>query len=103
MIDSQSFSQFITERAIRKSEDYDILYFDEIIKAKLNRSKLKLSKELTSFLDVSKIVILVIYISIYIYSLILMILVSLARNINPLFFNTTNRILHLMYHKLYVP
>ncbi|PKC07971.1 DENN-domain-containing protein [Rhizophagus irregularis] len=51
LIDSQSFSQFITERAIRKSEDYDILYFDEIIKAKLNRSKLKLSKELTSFLD----------------------------------------------------
>ncbi|RIA95154.1 AEX-3 domain-containing protein [Glomus cerebriforme] len=51
LLDSQSFSQFITERAIRESEDYDIRYFDEIIKAKLNRSKLKLSKESTSFLD----------------------------------------------------
>jgi hypothetical protein len=51
-VNSQSFSQFIAER-VTKNEDYGILYFDEVIKAKLNRSKLKLSKETTSFLDVS--------------------------------------------------
>ncbi|CAG8503397.1 8699_t:CDS:10 [Funneliformis mosseae] len=53
LLDSQSFSQFIAERVMKKSDDLDfgIKHFDEVIKAKLNRSKLKISKESTSFLN----------------------------------------------------
>ncbi|CAI2170691.1 4979_t:CDS:10 [Funneliformis geosporum] len=53
LLDSQSFSQFIAERVMKKGDDIDfgIKHFDEVIKAKLNRSKLKISKESTSFLN----------------------------------------------------
>ena len=52
-MNSQTFSHFIAERTIKTYEDYDIRYFDEVIKAKLNRSRLKLSKGSTGFLNVS--------------------------------------------------
>jgi hypothetical protein len=47
------FTQFITDRLTRSPREYEVLFFDEIIKLKLNRSKLKLLKEDTPFLDVS--------------------------------------------------
>lgn len=51
---SQMFTQFITDRLLRSSQDPQILVFDEYIKLKLNRSKLKFVKEDTPFLNVSK-------------------------------------------------
>lgn len=50
IVQSQAFSQFVLERLERSETDYEILFFDESIKAKLNRSKLRFSKELTPFL-----------------------------------------------------
>lgn len=47
------FTQFITDRLTRSPREYEVLFFDELIKLKLNRSKLKLLKEDTPFLDVS--------------------------------------------------
>jgi hypothetical protein len=52
-VNSQMFTQFITDRLTRSPREYEVLFFDEIIKLKLNRSKLKLLKEDTPFLDVS--------------------------------------------------
>lgn len=52
-VNSQMFTQFITDRLTRSPREYEVLLFDEIIKLKLNRSKLKLLKEETPFLDVS--------------------------------------------------
>ncbi|CAJ0625434.1 15173_t:CDS:10 [Entrophospora sp. SA101] len=49
-----TFSQFINQRVNAKKTsvgNYDVQYFDEVIKAKLNRSKLRFSKESTTFLD----------------------------------------------------
>ncbi|CAH1758796.1 14217_t:CDS:10 [Entrophospora sp. SA101] len=54
LVDSQAFSQFINQRVNAKKTsvgNYDVQYFDEVIKAKLNRSKLRFSKESTTFLD----------------------------------------------------
>ncbi|KAJ3178675.1 hypothetical protein HK101_010125 [Irineochytrium annulatum] len=50
LVNTQSFAQFTLDRIERPESDYEILFFDESIKAKLNRSKLKLSKETTPFL-----------------------------------------------------
>jgi dDENN domain len=50
MVQSQAFSQFILERLERPETDYEILFFDESIKAMLNRSKPSSKKELTPFL-----------------------------------------------------
>ncbi|KAJ3219079.1 DENN domain-containing protein 4C [Dinochytrium kinnereticum] len=50
LIETQSFAQFTLDRIERPESDYEILFFDESIKAKLNRSKLKFSKETTPFL-----------------------------------------------------
>ncbi|KAG2177827.1 hypothetical protein INT43_003074, partial [Umbelopsis isabellina] len=50
-VNSQMFTQFITDRLTRSPREYEVLLFDEIIKLKLNRSKLKLLKEETPFLD----------------------------------------------------
>jgi hypothetical protein len=50
--DTQAFAQFITDRLERDSNDHEILFFDEAIKAKLNRSKIRMAKETTPFLDV---------------------------------------------------
>lgn len=48
---SQMFTQFITDRLLKSSQDPEILIFDEFIKLKLNRSRLKLVKQDTPFLN----------------------------------------------------
>lgn len=45
------FTQFITDRLLKSSQDPEILIFDEFIKLKLNRSRLKLVKQDTPFLN----------------------------------------------------
>ncbi|KAI8335808.1 AEX-3 domain-containing protein [Chlamydoabsidia padenii] len=50
---SQMFTQFITDRLSKPKNDPEILMFDEFIKLKRNRSKLKFVKEETPFLNVS--------------------------------------------------
>jgi hypothetical protein len=52
LCNSQMFTQFITDRLLKSSQDPEILVFDEYIKLKLNRSKLKFVKEDTPFLNV---------------------------------------------------
>lgn len=49
------FTQFITDRLLKSSQEPEILVFDEYIKLKLNRSKLKLVKEDTPFLNVRRV------------------------------------------------
>ncbi len=51
LIDTQAYAQFILDRLERPEDDYEILYFDESIKQKLNRSRMRFTKELTPFLD----------------------------------------------------
>ncbi|OAD78383.1 hypothetical protein PHYBLDRAFT_140478 [Phycomyces blakesleeanus NRRL 1555(-)] len=51
LANSQMFNQFITDRLAKSSKDPEILVFDEYIKLKLNRSKLKFVKESTPFLN----------------------------------------------------
>lgn len=51
LTNSQMFTQFITDRLLKSSQDPEILVFDEYIKLKKNRSKLKLVKEDTPFLN----------------------------------------------------
>ncbi|KAG0183459.1 hypothetical protein DFQ29_004403 [Apophysomyces sp. BC1021] len=51
LADSQMFNQFITDRLIKSSQNSEVLMFDEYIKLKLNRSKLKFVKENTPFLN----------------------------------------------------
>ena len=50
LVTTQAFSQFLFARIIRPESDYEILFFDESIKDKLNRSRLKFSKDVTPFL-----------------------------------------------------
>ncbi|KAI8377993.1 AEX-3 domain-containing protein [Radiomyces spectabilis] len=47
---SQMFTQFIMDRLSKSDQDPEVLIFDEFIKLKLNRSKLKFVKEDTPFL-----------------------------------------------------
>ncbi|KAF9965366.1 hypothetical protein BGZ70_004984 [Mortierella alpina] len=49
--ESQAFVQFVQERVDRSPGDPEIMFFDEVIKAKINRSKFRLGKEETKFLD----------------------------------------------------
>lgn len=51
-LQTQAFAQFTLERVVRMPEDYEVLFFDETIKAKVNRSVMKINKSLTKFLDV---------------------------------------------------
>ncbi|KAI9019384.1 AEX-3 domain-containing protein [Phycomyces nitens] len=51
LANSQMFNQFITDRLAKSCKDPEILMFDEYIKLKLNRSKLKFVKESTPFLN----------------------------------------------------
>ncbi|KAI9304028.1 AEX-3 domain-containing protein [Cunninghamella echinulata] len=51
LANSQMFTQFITDRLSKPLNDPEILMFDEYIKLKLNRSKLRLVKENTPFLN----------------------------------------------------
>ncbi|KAG0294716.1 hypothetical protein BGZ98_001683 [Dissophora globulifera] len=49
--ESQAFAQFIQDRIDRSSNDPEIMFFDEVIKAKINRSRFRIGKEETKFLD----------------------------------------------------
>jgi len=51
-LETQAFSQFNLDRIEREETDFEILFFDESIKAKLNRSKMKFTKDPTPFLNV---------------------------------------------------
>ncbi|CAO3621225.1 unnamed protein product [Cunninghamella blakesleeana] len=51
LANSQMFTQFITDRLSKPSNEPEILMFDEYIKLKLNRSRLRLVKESTPFLN----------------------------------------------------
>jgi hypothetical protein len=50
LVKTQAFSQFLFARIMRPESDYEVLFFDESIKDKLNRSRLKFSKDITPFL-----------------------------------------------------
>ncbi|KAF8926588.1 hypothetical protein BGZ58_011066 [Dissophora ornata] len=49
--ESPAFAQFIQDRVDRPPGDTEIMFFDEVIKAKINRSRFRLGKEETKFLD----------------------------------------------------
>ncbi|KAF9984453.1 hypothetical protein BGZ75_003964 [Mortierella antarctica] len=49
--ESQAFSQFVQDRMDRSPTDPEIRFFDEVIKAKINRSRFRIGKEETKFLD----------------------------------------------------
>ncbi|KAF9931005.1 hypothetical protein FBU30_011010 [Linnemannia zychae] len=49
--ESQAFAQFVYDRIDRSPGDPEIMFFDEVIKAKMNRSRFRLGKEETKFLD----------------------------------------------------
>ncbi|KAJ3367898.1 hypothetical protein HDU91_000999 [Kappamyces sp. JEL0680] len=51
LVDTQAYAQFILDRIERPEDDYEVLYFDESIKQKLNRSRMRFTKEPTPFLD----------------------------------------------------
>ncbi|KAF9188389.1 hypothetical protein BGZ51_000635 [Haplosporangium sp. Z 767] len=49
--ESQAFVQFVQDRVDRSPGDPEIMFFDEVIKAKINRSRFRIGKEETKFLD----------------------------------------------------
>ncbi|KAG0365551.1 hypothetical protein BGZ54_006423 [Gamsiella multidivaricata] len=49
--DARAFVQFVQDRVDRSPGDPEIMFFDEVIKAKINRSRFRLGKEETKFLD----------------------------------------------------
>ncbi|KAF9400960.1 hypothetical protein BGX21_003085 [Mortierella sp. AD011] len=49
--ETQAFVQFVQDRVERSPGDPEIMFFDEVIKAKINRSRFRLGKEETRFLD----------------------------------------------------
>jgi hypothetical protein len=51
-VETQCFMQFVIDRHQKSINEFDILFFDESIKEKMNRSKLKLNKDTTPFLKV---------------------------------------------------
>ena len=51
IVETQAFTQFTLSRYLRSPEnDYEILFFEEVIRDKLNRSKLRFTKVSTPFL-----------------------------------------------------
>lgn len=51
LVESQAFAQFLQDRINTSATEYDVMVFDESIKQKLNRSRLRFSKETTPFLN----------------------------------------------------
>lgn len=49
-METQAFTQFTLDRFEKPDTDVEVLFFDECVKAKLNRSVMKLTKEETPFL-----------------------------------------------------
>jgi hypothetical protein len=52
LCETQAFAKFVYDRVDRPRFDYEVLFFDEAINAKLNRSLIKIHKEATPFLEV---------------------------------------------------
>jgi hypothetical protein len=50
-ISSQAFAQFLLDRIERPETDYEIMVFEESVKQKLNRSRIRFTKEATPFLN----------------------------------------------------
>lgn len=50
-VETQAFVQFVQDRIERSPGDPEIMFFDEVIKAKVNRSRFRIGKEETKFLD----------------------------------------------------
>ncbi|KAK3814129.1 MAG: AEX-3 domain-containing protein [Benniella sp.] len=50
-VETQAFVQFVQDRIDRSPGDPEIMFFDEVIKAKVNRSRFRIGKEETKFLD----------------------------------------------------
>ena len=50
LIDTQAFQNFMLDRLERPESDFEVLFFDECVKAKLNRSRFRFTKETTPFL-----------------------------------------------------
>lgn len=50
-LDTHAFSQFAIERIERADTDFEILFFEESLKAKRNRSKFRFTKKTTPFLE----------------------------------------------------
>ena len=50
-METQAFSEFAIERIEKSESDHDILFFDESLKAKRNRSKFRINKEMTPFIE----------------------------------------------------
>ncbi|KAF9581507.1 hypothetical protein BGW38_001446 [Lunasporangiospora selenospora] len=51
LADSQAFVQFVQDRVDRSPGDPEVMFFDEVIKAKINRYLFKIGKEETKFLN----------------------------------------------------
>jgi hypothetical protein len=51
LVETQAFAQFLLDRVNRDESDYEIMVFDESIKRKRNRSRLRFNKETTPFLN----------------------------------------------------
>jgi hypothetical protein len=51
ILETQAFDQFTLDRIERPEDDYEILYFDESIKQKMNRSRMRFTKDPTPFLN----------------------------------------------------
>ena len=52
---TQAFINFAHDRNERFPEDYEVLFFDECIKAKLNRHVVHFTKDPTPFLNVGSV------------------------------------------------
>lgn len=50
LVETQAFMQFTLDRLERPESDFEVLFFDESVKEKRNRSKFRISKETTPFL-----------------------------------------------------
>jgi hypothetical protein len=50
-VNTQAYAQFILYRVEKAETDYEVMFFDESIKQKLNRSRMKFTKEPTPFLS----------------------------------------------------
>ncbi|KAJ3033084.1 DENN domain-containing protein 4C, partial [Rhizophlyctis rosea] len=53
LVETQAFTQFTLDRLERPETDFEVLFFDESVKEKRNRSKLRFSKDTTPFLKES--------------------------------------------------
>lgn len=51
LVETQAYAQFILDRIESPEDDYEVLFFDESIKQKMNRSRMRFTKQQTPFLN----------------------------------------------------